>query len=467
MKRKFTVILSIVLIAVCIIVFAGCDEKTNTISAYDIAVQNGFVGTEAEWLESLKGADGKDGVDGADGFNGLNGVDKVSNLDIEEIYQSAVNNGYTGDFMTFLTEYLNVNLDIDNTYSVSKAILSAVTIISNFTKNETSWGRPTGNVVGYSSGGAGVIYKLDKGQGSAFIITNFHVVYDASSLQTNHISDNIGVYLYGSEYNEKKISATFVGGSAYYDIAVLRVSESEILKNSDAQAVTVAEDGITVGQTAMAIGFPAGEGMSVTSGIVSVDSETIKVSVDGTNAYSLRVMRVDTAINSGNSGGGLFNSAGELIGIVNAKYNSSTIDNIGYAIPKSIAIGVVDNILYNCTDASKYKVYKCVIGVTPKISESRMMYDTETARTKIVETVMVGSITEGSLSYGILEENDVLLSATLHGTTHTLTRYFQLSDIMLNARVGDVLTIKYSRGGEENTAEITMTEACITEMFVM
>jgi hypothetical protein len=111
------------------------------------------------------------------------------------------------------------------------------------------------------------------------------------------------VYLYGSEIEENAIKATYVGGSLYYDIAVLHIKESEMLMSSNACAVDVADsDNIVVGDSAIAIGNAQGLGISSTAGIVSVDSEYITMTAaDGKNEVSFRVMRVDTAINSGNS----------------------------------------------------------------------------------------------------------------------------------------------------------------------
>ena len=460
------IIISVVLVAVLCTALVACDNtETQYVTAYDIAVKNGFVGTEQEWLDSLKGTDG---TDGKNGLNGRDGEDADGVAYVNDLYAAAQENGYTGTFLEFLNEYLTVNVSKDNVYSVSKAIRSAVTIVSNFTKTERyySFG---GNVetkeTAYSAGGAGVIYEMDS-DGNAYIITNFHVVYDSGSNQTDHISDDINVYLYGGETESGKIAATFVGGSAYYDIAVLRVDESETLKNSCATAVSVSKTDITVGQTAMAIGFPEGEGMSVTSGIVSVDSEKISVKVDGTNAYQLRVLRIDTAVNSGNSGGGLFDSDGNLIGIVNAKTSSSSTENIGYAIPKEIAIGVAKNVIANCTDSSKRSVYRCLIGVMAKASESKAVYDESTGLTRIVETVTVDSVEESGLAYGSLESGDVLLTATFNGKTVDIDRTFVLSDLLLEAKVGDSVTITFSRNGEEQTATLTFRDSDVTEYFV-
>jgi len=461
MKRSFKVIMTVILLITTVAVLFGCDDN-NGASAYEIAVKNGFVGTEAEWLESLKGTDGTNGLNGTDGADG-----KVV-ISAEDFYNTAVENGFNGTFLDFMKEYLKTDVVTDDTYAVSKAIRSAVIIRSNFSATVRQYNFNTGRwetiPKDYTAGGAGVIYKMD-GNGNAYIITNFHVVYDADSEQKDHISENIEVYLYGGTYAEGKISATFVGGSAYQDIAVLRVTESEVLKNSDAVAVEVSDEVVSVGQTALAIGYPAGEGMSVTKGIVSVDSEQIEVAVDGTNYYPLRVMRVDTAINSGNSGGGLFDSEGRLIGIVNAKYNSTKIENIGYAIPKEVAIGAAENIIKNCVDASKRAVYKCLIGVTVTVNESKAVYDEATGKTVIKETIKVAAVSEGGAAEGLLQEGDILLSAEMNGKTVILDRTFVLSDFLFHAVSGDTVKIYFDRGGETMSTEITFIDEDVTEYF--
>ena len=464
MKKKVLLVLTIVLILTVTAVLASCEENADASgeSAYEIAVKNGFTGTEAEWLESLKGADG---TDGSDGLNGTDGKDGQSYYSLQEVYDAAVANGFDGDFLTFIKEYVLTESADANIYGTNKALLSAVSIKATFTANQTDFfGRPTGETT-YSAGGAGVIYRLDKTQGSAYIITNFHVVYDAASNISDKISTNIKVYLYGSESSDKAMTATFVGGSAYYDIAVLKITDSDVLKNSDARAVDLADVSQVVGQTAVAIGFPAGEGISATSGIVSVDSETITVNVDGANYYSLRVMRVDTAINSGNSGGGLFNSAGELIGIVNAKASSTSIENIGYAIPLDIVIPAVNNIIDNCTDASKESIYKAYIGITSAATESKAVYDTETGYTEIKETVVVKSVEETGLAAGVLQAGDVLVSAKIRDVVYEIDRNYILSDAMLNARVGDVIEITVERNGERQTVSLTITAESIQAVY--
>ena len=207
----------------------------------------------------------------------------------------------------------------------------------------------------------------------AFVITNYHVVYDSDSDTDNHVSDQIYLYLYGMEDEAYAIPATYVGGSANYDIAVLRVEQSEVLKSAvdsgSAAAVTVGDSDVVLpGETAIAIGNPSAtglSGLSVTRGIVSVDSEYITMTAaDDSGEVSFRVIRIDAPVNSGNSGGGLYNDAGELIGIVNAKINSVELESIGYAIPSNVARAIADNIIDYCYGADCETVMRGMLGTT-------------------------------------------------------------------------------------------------------
>ena len=124
-----------------------------------------------------------------------------------------------------------------------------------------------------------------------------------------------------------------MGGSANSDIALLKANLSDIKAvNDQIKPITFAQ-GYSVGETVFAIGNAEGEGISATKGIISVDSEEILMEVDGTQRTH-RAMRIDAAIYHGNSGGGLFNRNGELVGITNG--GDGDDQNINYAIPLSI-----------------------------------------------------------------------------------------------------------------------------------
>ena len=364
----------------------------------------------------------------------------------------------------------NLNITINSTsdnniLSASKALLSSVSVYSVFRTNLTSFGMPTGETKKYATAGSGVIYKLDKNAGDAYIITNHHVVYDIKANTKNHISDDITVYLYGQQLPDYEIKATYVGGSMTYDLAVLKVDASPILMASSAVAADFANsDEVSVLDTAIAIGNPEGKGISATVGYVNVESEHITMlGVDNKTQVKYRVMRVDTAVNSGNSGGGLFNSSGKLIGIVNAKVVVSDIDNIGYAIPSNIVQGVCDGIIYYCDGTDNEYAYKCELGIEVISISSKAHYNTETGKVHIVEDVAIDKFTQPDLVRDKLQKNDIIKSITIDGIEYGVSRVYNVIDAMLNARVGSEVVISIVRGDKELDLVIPIVDKMLTE----
>lgn len=178
--------------------------------------------------------------------------------------------------------------------SAAKALLSSVSIkcVFNTASFSSSYQPGTTSSREKSSAGSGVIYKLDKNNGDAYIITNYHVVYYSQSNTENGISDNIKVYLYGQESEDYAIRATYVGGSMNYDLAVLKVDGSRILAESNAVAAAFANsDDVAILDRAIAVGNPEALGISATLGHVNVDSEYIKMEgADGATTIQIRVM---------------------------------------------------------------------------------------------------------------------------------------------------------------------------------
>ncbi len=385
-----------------------------------------------ENLGTVVGQDGEDGKNGSDGQDGEDGKDGVG----------AVPDASGTDVTT----------------AVTRGLRSAVSIFCTFTQ-EGRWGQTTE----YYSAGSGVIYRMNKESGDAFIITNYHVVFDASSRTDNGIAELIQLYLYGSHISGMEIEATYVGGSQYYDIAVLRVEDSQVLKNSAACAVTLADGGDpAVGSTAIAIGNPENEGISASFGVVSVDSEYITMTAaDGMTSVDYRVMRIDTAVNSGNSGGGLFDGEGRLIGIVNAKIMDQEVENIGYALPLATVTAVADNIIDYCFGTNCETVMRPMMGIAVISKESKAVYDEETGKLSIVQTVEVQDVTAGQLG-SVFKTGDILVSVSLDGVTTQITRQHHIIDRMLTARPGDTVIFVILRDGKETTVEITVTEDCLT-----
>ena len=360
------------------------------------------------------------------------------------------------------TNNITISTDSELTAAAaSKALLSAVSVYCNF-ERITFFGTTE-----VTSGGAGVIYKLDKESGDAYVITNYHVVYDASSTTKNRISDDISIYLYGLEATKYEIPATYVGGSMSYDIAILKVDSNAILTQSSAVSTAVASsDDVSVLDLAIAIGNPELRGLSATVGHVNVDSEEINLNMttpEGISApIKLRVMRTDAAVNAGNSGGGLFNIKGELIGIVNAKRAVDDIDNIGYAIPSNLVRMVADNIIFHCADKTNENLKKATLGIKTAAFESDVEYDTETGEIRKSEKIKITNITAGSAADGKLSVGDVLISISISGKDYTITRSYHAYEVLLDARVGDTVTVKVIRDGQTVEATFTVSETMMT-----
>ena len=165
--------------------------------------------------------------------------------------------------------------------------------------------------------GSGVIYDPN-----GYIITNYHVA--------NETCKTISVQLYdGSTYDGQ-----YIYGDELADLAVIKIEKA----NCD-YAVFGDSSGLTYGDAVLAIGNPLGYGLSVTSGVISRPSESVTMG----NA-TMTLLRTDAAVNSGNSGGGLFDLNGKLIGIVNAKIAANTVDNVGYAIPSATVVKCINDL---------------------------------------------------------------------------------------------------------------------------
>ena len=391
------------------------------------------------------------------------GGDYVTQTDVQDM----INKGMNGNITVEGGDNYNVTIngaDTDNA-SAAKALLSAVSVKCVY--QTTSYGsayQPGVSSKEKTSYGSGVIYKLDKEQGDAYIITNYHVVYHSQSNTENGISNKISVFLYGLENEAYAIPATYIGGSMNYDLAVLKVDGSRILAESHAAAVTFADsDNVAVLDKAIAVGNPEALGISATLGHINVDSEYITMEgADGSTTIQIRVMRMDTAVNSGNSGGGLFNNRGELIGIVNAKLNNS--DNMSYSIPSNFVKSVVDNILYYCDGTSLEGVYRCYLGITVSATKLYTVYDEERGTVLKREVVGVTGVENGSLAKGVLKEGDVINSITIDGAVYEVDRMYVVTDSMLNARVGSLVSVNITRGGEVMDVVIEIKESSLTQV---
>ena len=284
----------------------------------------------------------------------------------------------------------------------------------------------------YAASGSGFIITED-----GYILTNYHVIEDY---------DTVTVAAYdGTTYD-----AEVVGYDESNDIAVLKI---------DAEGLTPVtfgdSDALRVGEDVYAIGNPLGElTFSLTRGIVSALSRNIKV--ESGNTMSL--IQTDCAINSGNSGGALFNSAGEVIGITNAKYSSSgssseaSIDNIGFAIPINSVKRIVNSIIENGY------ILKPFIGV----SVSTISDDVKSV-TGIDSGAWVREITEdGPAAEAGLQVNDIIVKVD----DQEITSSSDLVSLIGKSEPGETLKFTVYRQGQEITIDVEIgskTEAALKE----
>lgn len=443
--RKITTVFALIFVLFASLALVSC---SNGKSAYEIAVENGFIGTEEEWLQSLVGANGADGSD-------------AENLSIIEMYEAAVANGYQGTIFDFISEYMTLQSTTAEEVATQMNLFSVVGIYCEFTVTTTTGFPPQQITEEQASAGSGVIYSVDKSSGDAYFITNYHVVYNDDATTSDHISDSIYLYLYGMPFADDTdyIQAEYVGGSMTYDLAILKVENNDIIKNSNAVAATFGDSNkLTVGEKAVAIGNPEGEGIAVTQGIVSIDSEVIDISAaDGSN-IKLREIRIDTAVSPGNSGGALFNSSGELIGIVNAKTVEDGVEGMAYALPINNVKYVVENILDNNGILSKV-----VFGISLSSDNSHAYYDADELRTVIAEDVVISEISTPSLaSLSSLAVGDKIESVTIGGIQYELTRTYELPDLAITLRPGDTITFNVDRAGTKYNIALTCTQSYFT-----
>lgn len=277
--------------------------------------------------------------------------------------------------------------------------------------------------------GSGVIISKD-----GYILTNNHVVSSSDSSYYYEVSEatNVSVSLYGSD---EKYDAKIIGTDEQTDLAIIKI---------DADNLTPAELGnsssVKVGEFVLAIGNPLGLGTSVTSGIVSALERDVTVE-DGTTYH---VIQTDCAINSGNSGGALVNSNGQVIGINTLKLSGTGIEGVGFAIPINDTINVYEQLI------NHGKVIRPYIG----ISGSNLTEQTA-KRYNLPVGIYVEDIAQNSgAANSDLKKGDVITQ--IEGKT--VTTMNELNSIKNNKKIGDTVTLKIYRSGEYIDIQITLTE---------
>ena len=280
----------------------------------------------------------------------------------------------------------------------------------------------TTNFWGYQStsaaSGSGFILTDD-----GYILTNYHVIEGSNSITV-------------STYSGETYDAALIGYDESNDIAVLKVSAEDLVP-----VVLGDSDNLNVGDSVVAIGNPLGElTFTLTSGAISAKDRKVTLS----SAVTMNLLQTDCAINSGNSGGALFNLYGEVIGVTNAKYSSSSssqasIDNIGFAIPINSIMNIVESII------EKGYISKPYVGIhIVDVSAESQQYG-------IPAGAAVQSVIQDSPAQEAgLQKGDIITAVNGKAVDSNA-----LVDLVGASKVGDKLVLSVYRQG--TTMEITVT----------
>lgn len=321
-----------------------------------------------------------------------------------------INEIETGKLMTAAEVYAkNVNATVGIQTSITSTNL---------------WGQQTTS----AASGSGFILTAD-----GYIVTNYHVIQNANSVTVSTYG--------GASYNAK-----IVGYDEGNDLAVLKIEATGL-----SPVVLGSSEKLNVGDTVLAIGNPLGElTFSLTTGVVSALNREVTFS----GGTVMDLLQTDCAINSGNSGGALFNLYGEVVGITNAKYSGSSssgasIDNIAFAIPIDSVRAIVESII------EKGYYAKPVIGV------SVTDVDENSRQLGIPAGAWVKEVTAGGAAEAVgIQANDVITA--INGTE--ISGVSDLKRILAKASAGDELSLAIWRKNQSLTLTVVVREAKVSNV---
>lgn len=301
-------------------------------------------------------------------------------------------------------------------------IYDAVVIVENFQNNQLH------------STGTGFIYK--RSENKYYLLTNYHVIQNGNSVK---------IVL----TNDKEVETTVVGGDPFADIAVLSFESDEELVVSK---IATSND-MRVGDTVFAIGAPLDSNVyswSVTRGVLSGKRRKVNVKVASSTIddWIMEVLQTDAAINSGNSGGPLCNSNGEVVGITNMKLVTEGVEGMGFAIPIEDATVLGDKII------SGEDISRPCLGIGMyDVGSSK--YDSYYTSSKANYGVVVTKVYDSSPAYlAGLKQGDIIIGINDVDVTDVATLRVQLYKYQLNTEI----KIKYLRDNKVEVAKVILSK---------
>lgn len=277
--------------------------------------------------------------------------------------------------------------------------------------------------------GSGIIISEE-----GYILTNNHVINSSTTSSYYSLGEatKVSVYLYN---DETEYEATIVGTDEETDLAVIKIEKTGL------QAAELGDSSsVAVGEFAMAVGNPLGMQSSVTAGMIgAVDRE-----ITGSDGKTYKLIQTDAAINSGNSGGALVNSKGQVIGINTLKIASTGVEGMGFAIPINSAKPIYEQLItYN-------KVKRPYIGISGRDLSKELA-----EKNNLPEGIYVVGVEEFSAAEKAgLQPGDVIIRVN----GEEVKNMNKLNEIKNEHQIGETITVTISRNGKEKEVKITLQE---------
>ena len=361
-------------------------------------------------------------IGGYFGILKINAPNSALNQNSSTILESEAN---SNNLSSINTSLISLEEYSETGIAVAKKVLpSVVGIKVEYTVNSI-FNRSTSTA---TAEGSGVIITED-----GYILTNNHVLNSSSDSYFYTLSEanKVTVNLYN---DETEYEATIIGTDEQTDLAVIKIEKEGLTA-----AVLGNSDTVQVGEFAMAVGNPLGMQSSVSFGIISATNR--KVTSDG---KTFTVIQTDAAINSGNSGGALVNSKGEVIGINTLKLSGTGVEGIGFAIPINSTKDIYEQLItYN-------KVKRPYIGISGRdLSESLAKANNLPVGIYVVSIEEFSSAEKAGIKIG-----DVIIKAN----GKDVKTMDELNEIKNSLKIGDEMTLIVSRNGSEKEIILTLQE---------
>ena len=285
--------------------------------------------------------------------------------------------------------------------------------------------------------GSGIIISED-----GYILTNNHVVNTKSQNDFYEISDAKSVKVTLSTDENKTYDAKIIGKDSQTDLAVLKIEATGLTKAEFANS-----DVVKIGEFTMAVGNPLALGTTITCGVVSAVNREVSDGDENStgSGNKFKCIQTDAAINSGNSGGALVNSKGQVIGVNTLKVSSTGVEGIGFAIPINSTLSVIEEL------KTYSKVRRPFIGIG-----GRDITEDIAKAHNLVEGIYVSTIEQfSSAEKSGIKIGDVITA--IDGTT--VKTMDELNEIKNKHKIGDTVTLKIYRDGIYIDIKLTLGES--------